>query len=276
MTRASSRKTSLVPSRCTSPHSRKRNSLDWLASGKLADLVKENRSALGGMNLPQARLHGAGEGAAGMAKELGFYQRFRNRRAVDGDEWLVGTRAELMHGLGDQFLSGAGFPGDEHGSGVPGDCTDQRGELPHGLAGADHSGQRHECAGQSGQRGRSPVRWRSERAVREVELLETAVGGIVAQLLRHIDGAVPAVQQNDIGAWELAFHDADQFLAIQVRKLAVQHTMRAPRRSSMLSASAPELASSTDRSCAGCRRGACVESGVGVAISIDAALRRRE
>ena len=53
---------------------------------EFADFVEEERAAVG--HLEQALLHllGVGERALFVAEELGFHQRFRDGRAVDGDE----------------------------------------------------------------------------------------------------------------------------------------------------------------------------------------------
>ncbi len=66
------------------------------------------------------------------------------------------------------------------------------------------------------------MRRRRARQCVKLNSCKAAIGGIGAQLLWYFDGAVAAVQQDDIGAREVAFDDADQFVAIQVRKLAVQ------------------------------------------------------
>ncbi|MNT06013.1 hypothetical protein D3C72_1406610 [compost metagenome] len=50
-----------------------------------------------------------------MAKQLAFHQVIGQRRAVDADERAVCARRLRMHGLGHQFLAGAGLAGDEHG-----------------------------------------------------------------------------------------------------------------------------------------------------------------
>ena len=59
----------------------------------LADLVQKQRAAVGGFDAPRAPLHRAGKGAARMAKEFGFKQRFRNRRAIDGNKRLAASAA---------------------------------------------------------------------------------------------------------------------------------------------------------------------------------------
>ena len=50
-----------------------------------------------------------------MAEQLRFKQVFRNRGRVQGDEWFLAARAVPVQRMGDQFLAGAGFAGDQHG-----------------------------------------------------------------------------------------------------------------------------------------------------------------
>ena len=53
---------------------------------ELADLVQEDRAAVGELELPEPARRGAREGALLVAEELALEQRVRNRRAVDRDE----------------------------------------------------------------------------------------------------------------------------------------------------------------------------------------------
>ena len=56
---------------------------------------------------------GAGEAALGVAEQLGFEQRFRKCRAVDGHVAPSRTRGASMNVLGDEILADAALPGDE-------------------------------------------------------------------------------------------------------------------------------------------------------------------
>jgi hypothetical protein len=77
----------------------------------LADLVEEQRAAVGQLEAPGLGLHGAGEGAALVAEQLRLHQVLGDGRAVDLDERLVlaGARA-VVDGRGDQLLAGADSP----------------------------------------------------------------------------------------------------------------------------------------------------------------------
>ena len=79
-----------------------------------ADLVEEDRSAVGERELPALGHHRAGERAAHVAEELRFEQRLGNRRTVDLDERHVALRAAVMDGARHHLLAGSGLAGDQH------------------------------------------------------------------------------------------------------------------------------------------------------------------
>lgn len=71
---------------------------------------------------PSARLelaglggNGAGEGTFLVAEQGGLEHVVRDRRAVDRDERLAGTRRLLVDIVGQDFLAGPGLAGDQHG-----------------------------------------------------------------------------------------------------------------------------------------------------------------
>ena len=81
----------------------------------VADLVQEQRPALGLLEAPAAQALRAGERAALMAEELRLEQVLGNRRRVDRDERPGHPRAVAMKRARDEFLAGTGLAGDEHG-----------------------------------------------------------------------------------------------------------------------------------------------------------------
>ena len=81
--------------RSNSRSCRTRSSFTCVEGLTLADLVEEQRAALGQLEAaPLARLR-AGEGALLVAEQLGLDQRLRQRRAVDLDERLLRRACEL-------------------------------------------------------------------------------------------------------------------------------------------------------------------------------------
>ena len=80
----------------------------------VADLVQEQRAAVGLLEAPAALRVRPGEGAALVPKQLRLEQVRRNRRGVERDEGAGGARAVLVQCAGDELLAGAGLPGDEH------------------------------------------------------------------------------------------------------------------------------------------------------------------
>ena len=68
-----------------------------------------------------------------MAEEFRFEQLGRNIRAVDGDERLGGPGTGLMNRLGNQFLAGAAFAGNQNGGAGRGYLFDEAKDFLHHL-----------------------------------------------------------------------------------------------------------------------------------------------
>ena len=81
----------------------------------VADLVEEQRAALGELEPPLLALLGAGEGALLVAEQLRLDQAVGQRGAVHLDERLVGARRVVVDGVGHQLLARARLASDEHG-----------------------------------------------------------------------------------------------------------------------------------------------------------------
>jgi hypothetical protein len=97
------------------------------ADVELAELVEEERSALG--QLDQARLAGLGVGERPplVAEQLALQQVGRQRRASHVDEGSIRAIADRMNRLGREILAGAALARDQHGGGrAAGDANDQR------------------------------------------------------------------------------------------------------------------------------------------------------
>ncbi len=80
----------------------------------VADLVEEQRAAVGLLEAPAPERIRAGEGAALVAEELRLEQVLGDRRGVERDERARGARAVPVQGARHQLLAGAGFAGDQH------------------------------------------------------------------------------------------------------------------------------------------------------------------
>src|SRR5580700_5385630 len=79
-----------------------------------ADFVEQQRSVLGGFKLALLGRGRAGESSFLMPKQFALQQSFRNRSAVDGDEWPAGAQAVGMNGAGHQLFASSAFPADEN------------------------------------------------------------------------------------------------------------------------------------------------------------------
>ena len=106
----------------------------------VADLVQEDRAAIGRLEQPLVRLHRAAERAARMAEELGFEQRLGNRPAVDGDERLVAARARPVDRAGQELLARSRVAEDQHARIGIGDAARLPQQVLHLRAPRDDAG----------------------------------------------------------------------------------------------------------------------------------------
>ena len=104
----------------------------------LADLVEEERAAVGHFELALLLRERAGEGAALVAEQLRLQQRLRQRRAVDGDEGSLAARAVLVQGARGQLLARARLAAHEHRGVGRRDARDELVDALDGRALADH------------------------------------------------------------------------------------------------------------------------------------------
>ncbi len=97
--------------------------------GQLADLVEEERAAVGQLEAADAPGDGAGEGALLVAEQLALDEPGGEGGAVDLDQRPGGAPAVRVDRPGDQLLAGAGLAGDEHrgvGRRHPADLVEHR------------------------------------------------------------------------------------------------------------------------------------------------------
>src|SRR5262249_50254708 len=69
---------------------------DLHVDGHLGELVQEQRAAVRALEAPAVRARCAGEAASLVTKELALDKRFRQRAAIDRDEWTLAPLRELM------------------------------------------------------------------------------------------------------------------------------------------------------------------------------------
>ena len=86
-----------------------------------ANLIEEERAAIGSGGGAGLIGNGAGETAFQMPENLGFQQIMRDRATVQRDERPARARRLGMQRDGGQFFAGAAFAGDENGGDGPGD-----------------------------------------------------------------------------------------------------------------------------------------------------------
>ena len=103
----------LEPSRSTTRSCSRRNSLTC-TSRLMLDLVEEQGAAIGVLELADAALLRAGEGAGLVTEQFAFHHRFGEGAGVDRDERSVASARQVMQGPRDHLLAGAGFAKDQH------------------------------------------------------------------------------------------------------------------------------------------------------------------
>ncbi len=99
---------------------------------EVADLVEEDRAAVGGDELADLLAHRAGEAPLLVAEELRLDQLFGDRRAVDADEWLVAPRRAVVDGARHELLAGAALARDQHRGGSRRRALDRLAQAAHG------------------------------------------------------------------------------------------------------------------------------------------------
>ena len=87
--------------------------LDLQRQRDVADLVEEQRAAVGQLDLAVGGLDRAGERALLVAEQLALEQVLGDRRAIDGDE-LALAAARFVNRAGEQFLAGAAGAEQHH------------------------------------------------------------------------------------------------------------------------------------------------------------------
>ncbi len=102
------------PIRSTTRSCRKRSSFACKRARQVADLVEEQRAAVGVFDLPLRLLRRAGERAALVAEQLALEQVLGDRRAVERDELLVLARRQVVQAAREQLLAGAALAEQQH------------------------------------------------------------------------------------------------------------------------------------------------------------------
>ncbi len=97
----------------------------------LGDLVEKQRSARRALEIALMLAHGAGEGAALVAEELGLDQVRRDRAAVDGDDGSAGSRAVRVQELRGELLAGPRLADQHHGRLRRRDTAQLGGDVRH-------------------------------------------------------------------------------------------------------------------------------------------------
>ena len=101
---------------------------------EIADLVEEQRAAVGRLETSLAHFGRARVGAGFGAEQLGLHQILRQRADVDLDERTAAHARVRLDDRRQHFLAGAVRPGDEHGHVGGGNVRGLRDHIAHRLA----------------------------------------------------------------------------------------------------------------------------------------------
>ena len=93
---------------------KKSEQFDLSRQRETVDFIQEQRSPLGFGHQAVGRPLRAGVGARRVAEKFVLHEVQRESAAVHRNERTLQSRTEPVQRAGEQFLSGAGFPGDEH------------------------------------------------------------------------------------------------------------------------------------------------------------------
>ena len=104
-----------------------------------ADLVEEQRAAVGELEEAGLVVAGAEEAAADVAEQLALEQRVVDRRAVDRDEPPLAPRPEAVEGARDQLLARPGLARDQGQPDVRRQPPDHAEQILHPRRAADHA-----------------------------------------------------------------------------------------------------------------------------------------
>ncbi len=108
----------------------------------VADLVEEQRAAVGLLEPPAAHRVGAGECPLLVPEQFRLQQFRSDRGGVERDEWPARPRAVLMQRVCDELLARAGLAGHEHGQARARQPADRAEHLLHCRRLAEDAGYR--------------------------------------------------------------------------------------------------------------------------------------
>src|SRR5690348_11987994 len=105
----------------------------------VADFVQQEGSAVGIFEHAGFLLKRPSERASFISKEFALDKFGRKRRAVELQEWFVGSRRARMKLAGEHFLAAAGLSLNQYGCFGPTDLADEILNFPHAVVVAEKS-----------------------------------------------------------------------------------------------------------------------------------------
>ncbi len=131
ITRAVVRSSAVPPTRANVPYSTTRKIFSWNGSGHVADLVQEERAAVGSLERAAPNGVGAGERAFLVPEQLAFQKRVVERGTVERHQRPRRRTSGRVNRPCDQLLARAAFTNNQNRAGDPGNALDLVQELEH-------------------------------------------------------------------------------------------------------------------------------------------------
>ena len=104
---------------------------------QVANFVEKERATMGRFDLTDRLTDRARKSAAFVAEQLALQQRLRDRRAIDRDERLVGSRTQLMKRMCQEFFAGPTLAQDQDWDIGRREFFNAAAELQHVLVAGD-------------------------------------------------------------------------------------------------------------------------------------------
>ena len=171
---------------------------------ELADLVDQERAAVGALEDALAHRHRAGERPLLVPEQLRLDQVGRDGGAVEDDEGAIATPALLVERLGELLLAGARLPFQDHRDVGHGEAGEERIETTHRRAGPEGAAEAR--LRRQRRSGGSALRLHAQRRVADAHHLAAAQ-------VRLADGDavdIRAVARVEVGDAQLAGDDVER------------------------------------------------------------------
>ena len=203
--------------------------LDLRRQWQLRNLVEKHGPAVGDLEAAVALAVSAGERPARVAEQFGLHQRLGEGAAWDGHVGAVAARASIVDQAGNNLLAGSTFADDQHRRVVCRHDVDRGEHPPDGRRLSDEQGlgcESRQLGPGLGQFAlQRPLLGYSSEQRQQAGHLEGLGQVVVGALLERGDRLLDVAEtrdQDDVCAWRLDEHPAEERLSVDLGKLDVR------------------------------------------------------